>query len=466
MKSLKKNIENLYPQFTFVEVLRYNKFKKTIILRRVNKLYILRLYCLEGVNKDKVLSLIQFINKLSKTCNPHIVKFYEASHDADNTYLGVISQYIDTQYQCPLNEQEILNILIQVCSAIELFHPKHPHGKISLSNLFYSQTTTMLGDMNILYYLHQDNYQDIYLLAPEFIKQKIYDCKSDIWMLGILIYQLMFKEQPFKANNINVLHKQILKGIKFIYHPQYTLNLNNLLRILLCYDSELRPTISSIRTFAEQALISSEKFDIFQILPKYKVDQIILQKKKKEIKRNKKDVQIYLNDQTFKYPSFKPSKVLKSDKKIQQTNPSPQRQLEYSNNNDSSLDIQQQFPTLQIEQQIESKKNLSFTEKYSQSSKKKLNQSQSSQKQQQINQESLYPVQLPKVLQYSFSKIKFRHELNSTKQHNETDYQDELPNNFVQYQDKYFESKIRRSPPKMLFHQYGESAQRSFSQRQ
>ncbi|CAD8063226.1 unnamed protein product [Paramecium sonneborni] len=463
MKSLKKNIENLYPQFTMVEVLRHNKYKKTIILKRVNKPYILRLYSLEGINRDKVTSLIQLINKLSKTCNPHLVKFYEASHDADNTYLGVINQFIDTQYQCPLNEQEILNILIQVCSAIELFHPKHPHGKISLSNLFCSQKTTILGDMNILYYLHQENYQDIYLLAPEFVKQKIYDCKSDIWMLGVLVYQLMFKEQPFKANNINVLHKQISKGIKFIYHPQYSLNLNNLLRILLCYDPELRPSLNSIKIFAEKALISSEKFDIFQILPKYKVDQVTLQKKKKEIKHIIKDNQIYLNEQTFKYPSFKPSKILKSDKKIQLTNPSPQRIGDNSNNYDSFLDVYQ-FHTEQLEQ-IESQKNLSFIEKYSQSSKKQLNQSQSSQKQQQTNQNSLNPVQLPKVLQYSFCKIKFGHELSPTKQQNETDYLDEYTNKFIQFSDKSLEYKIRRSPPKMLFHQYIDSAQRSFSQR-
>jgi NIMA (never in mitosis gene a)-related kinase len=38
-------------------------------------------------------------------------------------------------------------------------------------------------------------------------------------MLGFLVYQFMFKEAPFKANNINVLHKQILKGIKFTYNP-------------------------------------------------------------------------------------------------------------------------------------------------------------------------------------------------------------------------------------------------------
>ncbi|CAD8067136.1 unnamed protein product [Paramecium sonneborni] len=464
MNSLKKNIENLYPQFTMVEVLRYNKFKKTILLKRVNKPYILRLFSLEGVNKDKVTSLIQLINKLSKTSNPHFVKFYEATHYSDNTYLGVISQFIDTQYQCPLNEQEILNILIQVCSAFELFHPKHPHGKISLSNLFCSQKTTILGDMNILYYLHQENYQDIYLLAPEFVKQKIYDCKSDIWMLGVLVYQMMFKEQAFKANNLNVLHKQIQKGIKFIYNPQYSLNLNNFLRILLCYDPELRPSINSIKYFAEQALISSKQFDIFQILPKYKIDQIALQKKKKELKHIVRDNQIYLNEQTLKYPSFKPSKILKTEKKIQLINPTPKHSGDKSHYIDCSLDIQQQFPTLQLEQ-IETKKSQSFVEKYSQSSKK-LNQSQIYQQQQKINQKHLYPVQLPKVLQYSFSKIKFEHELSPTKQHNETDYQDECTKNRQnKYSDKNIEQKTRKSNPKMSFHLNIESAQRSFSQR-
>ncbi|CAD8152547.1 unnamed protein product [Paramecium pentaurelia] len=463
MKSLKKDIQNLYPQFNIVEVLRCNKFKKTIILKRVNKHYILRLYSLEEVNKNKVTSLIQFIDKLSKTFNPHIVKFYEASHDANNTYLGVISQYHDTQYQCPLNEQEILNVLIQICSALELFHPKNPHGKISLSNIFCSQQTTILGEMNILYNLHQENYQDIYLLAPEFIKLRIYDSRSDIWMLGILVYQLMFKEQPFKANNINVLHKQILKGIKFTYHPQYSLNLNNLLRLLLCYDPELRPSISSIKLFAEQALLSPEKFDIFQILPKYKVEQIIVQQKKKEEERqNVRGNSIYLNEQALKYPSFKPSKILKSDKKIKFTNPSPQHQGENFSNNDNCLDIKQQFPTLQMEQ-IESKKNLSFTEKYSQSSKKKLNFTQSSQKQQKRNQDFLYPVQLPKVLQYSFSKITFGNELSPMKQ---KDQQIGFTNKLNQYSDKNFESKITRSPPKILIRSHIESASRSFSQRQ
>lgn len=85
---LKKNIESLYPQFSVIEILRQNVYKKTIILRKGNKNYVLRLFNLEGINKEKVTSVIKIMNKLSKKNNPHIIKFYEASHDIDNTYLG------------------------------------------------------------------------------------------------------------------------------------------------------------------------------------------------------------------------------------------------------------------------------------------------------------------------------------------------------------------------------------------
>jgi NIMA (never in mitosis gene a)-related kinase len=57
-----------------------------------------------------------------------------------------------------------------------LFHPKRAHGKILLSNLFCSDGNAVLGEMNVLYYLHPDEYLDIYLLSPEFAKQKVYNC--------------------------------------------------------------------------------------------------------------------------------------------------------------------------------------------------------------------------------------------------------------------------------------------------
>ncbi|CAD8165758.1 unnamed protein product [Paramecium pentaurelia] len=466
---LKKNIESLFPQFSVNEILRQNVYKKTIFLRRGNKNYVLRLFNLEGINKDRVISIIKILNKVSRKNNPHIVKFFEASHDTDNTYLGVISEYIECQYQCPLEEKEILIILIQLCSALSLFHPKRPHGKILLSNLFCIDKNAVLGEMNILFYLHPEEYLDIYLLAPEFAKSKIYDCKSDIWMLGFLIYQFMFKEAPFKANNINVLHKQILKGLKFTYNPQYSLNMNNLLRIMLCYDPDLRPTIESIKSFAQTALVSQEKIDIFKLLPKYKLEQIVLHKKREERKPQQIDNQIYLNEDMQKYPSFRPSKVLKSFKKILSPSPSPQHiVVNLTEKNESSINNQTQPSQNHISylEQIDSKKNLSTTGKNSHQSQKLINQSQGiSLSYQQSQRNTLYPVQLPKVLQFQFSKIKFRHEKSPQKELDES-IQEQPIAKYAQLPSKINPIPIKKSPPKMLFHQYQDTVLRSFSQRQ
>ncbi|CAD8067895.1 unnamed protein product [Paramecium sonneborni] len=466
---LKKNIESLYPQFSVIEILRQNVYKKTIILKRGNKNYVLRLFNLEGINKEKVTSIIKILNKLSIKNNPHLVKFYEASHDIENTYLGVISEYIECQYLCPLQEKDILIILIQLCSALSLFHPKRAHAKILLSNLFTFDKNAILGEMNILYYLHPEEYLDIYLLAPEFAKQKIYDCKSDIWMLGFLIYQFMFKEAPFKANNINVLHKQILKGLKFTYNPQYSLNMNNLLRIMLCYDPDLRPTIESIRSFAETALISQEKIDIFKLLPKYKLEQIALHKKREERKPQQIDNQIYLNEDLLKYPSFRPSKVLKSFKKILNSSPSPKHiMVNFTEKNESQINNQSQSPQQQFSylEQLDSKINLS-TGKNSHQSQKQINQSQQgiSHSYQQSQQNTLYPIQLPKVLQFQFSKIKFRHEKSPKKEFDES-IQEQPIAKYAQLPQKINSIPIKKSPPKMLFHQYQDTVLRSFSQRQ
>lgn len=99
-----------------------------------------------------------------------------------------------------------------------------------------SDNNIVLGEMNIPFYLCRENYQDVYLLAPEFLKYKIYDEKSDIWMLGYLVYNLMFNQPPVVANNIGVLHKKIIKGIQINFNPNFSLNLNNLLKLMLLYD--------------------------------------------------------------------------------------------------------------------------------------------------------------------------------------------------------------------------------------
>ena len=48
-------------------------------------------------------------------------------------------------------------------------------------------------------------------MAPEIMKKKKYDFKSDLWSVGIIFYEMLVGRTPFKAKNIFDLMRQIEK---------------------------------------------------------------------------------------------------------------------------------------------------------------------------------------------------------------------------------------------------------------
>ena len=49
-------------------------------------------------------------------------------------------------------------------------------------------------------------------MAPEIMKKKKYDFKSDLWSVGIIFYEMLVGKTPFKAKNIFDLMRQIEKN--------------------------------------------------------------------------------------------------------------------------------------------------------------------------------------------------------------------------------------------------------------
>jgi len=75
-------------------------------------------------------------------------------------------------------------------------------------------------------------------MAPEIMMDRKYNEKSDLWSIGIMIYQLHFKEFPYKGFN----EQEILKQIKFnnpIKQPEDP-QLRDLLNKLLVMDPKKR----------------------------------------------------------------------------------------------------------------------------------------------------------------------------------------------------------------------------------
>ena len=82
--------------------------------------------------------------------------------------------------------------------------------------------------------------------APEIINGDMYKFESDIWSLGILLYEMSALRYPFQGKDISHIYKAIDKGEFDQLPTQFSKDLNNIIKKCLKKDPKKRPTITDI----------------------------------------------------------------------------------------------------------------------------------------------------------------------------------------------------------------------------
>ena len=78
-------------------------------------------------------------------------------------------------------------------------------------------------------------------MAPEVLKGQKYGSKADVWSLGCLLYNILTREHPFTANEMDELKRNVENG-KFAIPPGLGLSLHCLGFLTCClkFDSKER----------------------------------------------------------------------------------------------------------------------------------------------------------------------------------------------------------------------------------
>ena len=89
-----------------------------------------------------------------------------------------------------------------------------------------------------------------YYLSPEIVQSNTYDFKTDIWSIGVLLYEMCALRPPFNGQNLHQLAIQIVSGR---YNPldskRYSPGMIKLVDALLRVDVEERPSINELLKF-------------------------------------------------------------------------------------------------------------------------------------------------------------------------------------------------------------------------
>ena len=229
-----------------------------------NKIYAMKQIDLNKLGSQKEVDLCKReVLVLQKLNHPNINKYYKSF--ANNNCLYIIMEFMNNgdlsgfikaheKFNKPVREEEVWNILLQSMTALEYIHKKGVvHRDIKPANLFMTNDKMIeIGDFGVAAKIAgiQTSVKSFtgtivgtpMFMSPEILREEEYDYLTDVYSMGITMYELCFFQSPKKpgiTSEGNVIFANVaLTKNQNLYSPQ----LLNILSKMIEEDREKRPS--------------------------------------------------------------------------------------------------------------------------------------------------------------------------------------------------------------------------------
>jgi serine/threonine protein kinase len=198
---------------------------------------------------NKLWSEIKIMKRLD---HQRIVKLYDVHLDANEEVLYLFLEWCDRGdlsaliKNSRLSEREACHYFNQIREGMEFLSKNSiVHRDIKPQNILLQTNDSgvsvkicdfglsTLADTNSL--MNTMCGSPMYM-APEVIAHETYTVKSDLWSLGVILYELIYQTHPYPATNYYQLTRAIKRQIEYPESPAISNECIELLRALLQYD--------------------------------------------------------------------------------------------------------------------------------------------------------------------------------------------------------------------------------------
>ncbi|KAM3146232.1 hypothetical protein pb186bvf_001577 [Paramecium bursaria] len=150
----------------------------------------------------------------------HIIQLHDAFVEDNN--INMVLEYVENgnlfsyiQQNPPLSESEACKYFSQTCQALQYMHSHNfYHRDIKPENLLLDANNDIkicdfgwcAENINQKRKTFCGTYE---YMAPEIVMDTMYDYRIDIWSVGILLYELLHKNAPFRGKDYNEIANNI-----------------------------------------------------------------------------------------------------------------------------------------------------------------------------------------------------------------------------------------------------------------
>ncbi|PNY81373.1 serine/threonine-protein kinase [Deinococcus koreensis] len=210
--------------------------------------------------------------------HPRLVRGYAGTPFGQQAFLameyfpnGALSDQLSQLLTRTLPVENALQILADVASSLTyLHHQGAVHQDVKTQNVYLnSEGHAALGDMGSTYFTSQGGKVSgsPYYMAPEIYHGEPSSSASDVYSLGILMYELLSGDRPFQGNTyeeLMVAHLTRFPVALSHTNPQVPRNVSKMAELALAKRVNDRPTADAIRRALLVALGQMPEDEIYE----------------------------------------------------------------------------------------------------------------------------------------------------------------------------------------------------------